>query len=250
MQSGDYDGSKHALFKPNEPIKAEKWLTNQGKLILAKRVSTNRKFRRKQLTNAKRKIWAFHSIIVVLLFIVDSIHQYAFTDWLFVDLLLFFLNILYSFSSLSLLFYCRAKRNTDVSMCRFNGERLVRCRYSSARWHAENSDSLFTSEVCMRSDHMKISVQAEVLITKQRRTTFRWMLLIDCICVHAQPRWTSSPVDSNQGVRQHIDESRIAGRRHAVGWGKAGLSIVVRWLTVSHSIENSTPRPDIGFGGG
>ena len=54
MQNGDYDGSKQILFKPNEPIKAEKWLTNQGELLHGKRVSSNGKFRRK-LTNMKRK---------------------------------------------------------------------------------------------------------------------------------------------------------------------------------------------------
>lgn len=54
MQNGDYDGSKQILFKPNEPIKAEKWLTNQGELLHGKRVSSNGKLRRK-LTNMKRK---------------------------------------------------------------------------------------------------------------------------------------------------------------------------------------------------
>jgi len=54
MQGGDCDGSKQILFKPNEPIKAKKWLTAQGKLILAKRYSSVRK-RRKKLTNNKRK---------------------------------------------------------------------------------------------------------------------------------------------------------------------------------------------------
>ncbi|CAF3337703.1 unnamed protein product [Rotaria sp. Silwood1] len=54
MQAGDCDGSKQILFKPNEPIKAKKWLTSQGKLILAKRYSAVRK-RRKRLTNKKRK---------------------------------------------------------------------------------------------------------------------------------------------------------------------------------------------------
>lgn len=43
MQKGDQDGSKEILFKPNEPIKAKKWLTTQGKSILAKRYSSVRK---------------------------------------------------------------------------------------------------------------------------------------------------------------------------------------------------------------
>lgn len=53
MQAGDYDGSRQTLFKPNEPIKAKKWLTTQGKLILAKRFSSVRK-KRKKLTKTKR----------------------------------------------------------------------------------------------------------------------------------------------------------------------------------------------------
>ncbi|CAF3328923.1 unnamed protein product [Rotaria sp. Silwood1] len=44
MQAGDCDGSKQILFKPNEPIKAKKWLTSQGKLILAKRYSASNVF--------------------------------------------------------------------------------------------------------------------------------------------------------------------------------------------------------------
>lgn len=54
MQGGDQDGSKHVLFKPNEPIKAKKWLTTQGKNILAKRYASVRK-RRKRLNNNKHK---------------------------------------------------------------------------------------------------------------------------------------------------------------------------------------------------
>ena len=54
MQAGDSDGSKQILFRPNEPIKAEKWLTNQGKLLLAKRLSSPRKNRRRT-TNTKVK---------------------------------------------------------------------------------------------------------------------------------------------------------------------------------------------------
>ncbi|CAF3398734.1 unnamed protein product [Rotaria socialis] len=53
VQAGDSDGSKQILFKPNEPIKAKKWLTTQGKLILAKRYSTIQK--RKKLIAKKRK---------------------------------------------------------------------------------------------------------------------------------------------------------------------------------------------------
>jgi len=54
MQAGDYDGTKQILFKPTEAIKAKKWLTAQGKLILAKRYSSVQK-RKKKLTNNKRK---------------------------------------------------------------------------------------------------------------------------------------------------------------------------------------------------
>lgn len=54
MQAGDHDGSKHVLFKANEPIKAKKWLTVQGKSILAKRHASIRK-RRKKITTNKRK---------------------------------------------------------------------------------------------------------------------------------------------------------------------------------------------------
>ena len=51
MQAGDCDGTKQILFKPNEPIKAKKWLTAQGKLILAKRYSSIRKRRKKFTIN-------------------------------------------------------------------------------------------------------------------------------------------------------------------------------------------------------
>ncbi|CAF1210945.1 unnamed protein product [Adineta ricciae] len=53
MQAGDSDGSKQILFKPNEMIKAKKWLTTQGKLILAKRYSSVRK-RKKKLSAANK----------------------------------------------------------------------------------------------------------------------------------------------------------------------------------------------------
>ena len=53
MQAGDYDGSKQVLFKPNEQIKAKKWLTTQGKLTLAKRYSPTQK--RKMMGKRKSK---------------------------------------------------------------------------------------------------------------------------------------------------------------------------------------------------
>lgn len=56
MQAGDCDGTKHVLFKPNEPIKAKKWLTQQGKLILAKRYSSVRKRRKKTTNNNTNKM--------------------------------------------------------------------------------------------------------------------------------------------------------------------------------------------------
>jgi hypothetical protein len=46
MQAGDYDGSKQILFEPNEPIKAEKWLTSSDKLVPTKRLSTTTKKRK------------------------------------------------------------------------------------------------------------------------------------------------------------------------------------------------------------
>ena len=52
MQAGDYDGSKQVLFKPNEPIKAKKWLTAQGKLMLAKRYSPTGK---RKMTGKRKK---------------------------------------------------------------------------------------------------------------------------------------------------------------------------------------------------
>ncbi|CAF0836958.1 unnamed protein product [Adineta steineri] len=55
MQAGDADGSRQTLFKPNEPIKAKKWLTAQGKLILAKRYSSVRKRKKKPTINKRKK---------------------------------------------------------------------------------------------------------------------------------------------------------------------------------------------------
>lgn len=53
VQASGPDGSKQVLFKPNEPIKAKKWLTAQGKSILAKRYSTVQK--RKKLNKKQKK---------------------------------------------------------------------------------------------------------------------------------------------------------------------------------------------------
>lgn len=55
MQAGDSDGSKQILFKPNEPIKAEKWLTNQGKLLVAKCLSSTKKKRRRTTKTKVKK---------------------------------------------------------------------------------------------------------------------------------------------------------------------------------------------------